>query len=160
MARLVVEPEVTATFADELKRGGFEAIAPTQPQHTRIIPLRAPAEMLAIFKHGRRYNIRAGTRRGVTVIEGKDAAELARQSAAVERRESIRLPERRYYDLLVDLLPWCRTYVASAPGSGEALATVPTVTLGRFFILTGYRKELHGMLEGTSPYPWNLSWAS
>ena len=42
----------------------------------------------------------------------------------------------------------------------EALATVPTVTLGRFFILTGYRKELNGMLEGTSPYPWNLSWAT
>ena len=40
----------------------------------------------------------------------------------------------------------------------EALATVPTVPLGRFFILTGYRKELTGMLEGTSPYPWNLAW--
>ena len=40
----------------------------------------------------------------------------------------------------------------------EALATVPTVTLGRFFILTGFRKELNGMLEGTSPYPWNLNW--
>ena len=25
-------------------------------------------------------------------------------------------------------------------------------------ILTGYRKELTGMLEGTSPYPWNLAW--
>ena len=40
----------------------------------------------------------------------------------------------------------------------EALATVPTITLGRFFILTGYRRELTGMLEGTSPYPWNLAW--
>ena len=44
---------------------------------------------------GRRYNIRTGLKRGVVVEEGKDAAELARQSAAVERRESINLPDAR-----------------------------------------------------------------
>ncbi len=41
----------------------------------------------------------------------------------------------------------------------EALNTVPTVVLGRFFILTAHRKNLVGLLQGTSPYPWNLRWA-
>ena len=124
MARMVIEPEATAALADELKERGFAATAPTQPQHTRILKLLAPDDLLKTFKHGRRYNIRAGQRRGVVVKEGKDAAELERQSAAVERRESIHLPDRRYYELLLDQLPWCRTYVARATGTDEALATV------------------------------------
>ena len=40
----------------------------------------------------------------------------------------------------------------------EALETAPAVILGRFYILTAYRKGLTGLLEGTSPFPWNLSW--
>ncbi len=40
----------------------------------------------------------------------------------------------------------------------EALADVPTILLGRFFIQTAYRKNLTGLLQGTSPYPWNLAW--
>ena len=40
----------------------------------------------------------------------------------------------------------------------EVFDTVPTVPLGRFFIKTAFRRNLQGMLEGTSPYPWNLSW--
>ena len=41
----------------------------------------------------------------------------------------------------------------------EALATVPSVPLGRFFINTAYRKEMTGMLEGTTPVAWNLAWS-
>ena len=41
----------------------------------------------------------------------------------------------------------------------EAMESVPTVVLGRFFILTAHRKGLKGLLQGTSPYPWNISWA-
>jgi peptide/nickel transport system substrate-binding protein len=41
----------------------------------------------------------------------------------------------------------------------EAMNAVPAVVLGRFFILTAHRKGLNGLLQGTSPYPWNLSWA-
>ena len=41
----------------------------------------------------------------------------------------------------------------------EALTTVPTVVLGQFFILTAHRKNLTGLLQGTSPFPWNLRWA-
>lgn len=41
----------------------------------------------------------------------------------------------------------------------EALDAVPTVVLGRFFILSAHRKGLKGLLQGTAPFPWNLSWA-
>ncbi len=41
----------------------------------------------------------------------------------------------------------------------EAMDAVPTVVLGRFFILTAHRKGLRGLLEGTAPFPWNLSWS-
>lgn len=39
-------------------------------------------------------------------------------------RESISLPPRRYYELLLDLLPWCRTYVGRHPQTREALSAV------------------------------------
>ena len=41
----------------------------------------------------------------------------------------------------------------------EALNDVPTVVLGRFFILSAHHKQLTGLLESTSPYPWNLRWS-
>ena len=31
---------------------------------------------------------------------------------------------------------------------------------GAILMSGGHRKELRGMLEGTSPYPWNLSWGT
>jgi hypothetical protein len=124
IARLRIEPDAPPTFAEVLTERGFAKVEPTQPEHTRIITMLTPEALLASFKHGRRYNIRAGLKRGVVVEEGKDAAELERQSAAVERRESISLPSRRYYDLLLELLPWSRTYVGRHPTTGEALSAV------------------------------------
>ena len=124
VARLTVEPEAPPSLEEALASRGFEPVAPTQPQHTRILELGPEAQMLASFKQGRRYNIRAGERRGVRVEEGKDAHELARQSAAVERRESIHLPPASYYRLLLETLPWSRTFVARHPESGDALAAV------------------------------------
>jgi serine/alanine adding enzyme len=149
VARLVVEPEAPREFREVLSERGFERVAPTQPEHTRIIELIKPDELLQTFRHGRRYNIRTGIKRGVVVEEGKDAAELARQSAAVERRESIHLPSRRYYQLLLDLLPWCRTYTAFSPDKREPLATVLVARFaGRGYSLfagrTGARRELMG----------------
>ena len=41
----------------------------------------------------------------------------------------------------------------------QAMDAVPTVVLGRFFILTAHRKGLTGLLEGTAPFPWNLKWS-
>src|SRR5260370_21212988 len=124
VARILVEPEAPLEFGEVMRARGFSPAAAVQPQHTRILQLATPEQMLATFKHGRRYNIRAGERRGVMVEEGKDAAELERQSAAVERRESIHLPARSYYQLLLDQLPWCRTYVARHPTTPEARAAV------------------------------------
>lgn len=144
MARLTVEPEVPDGLGASLTERGFARTAPTQPQHTRILALRPPAELLPTFRHGRRYNIRAGLRRGVVVEEGKDAAELWRQSAAVERRESISLPGRSYYQLLLDLLPWCRTYVGYEPQTRQALATVLVARhSGRAYSLFAGRSGAH-----------------
>jgi lipid II:glycine glycyltransferase (peptidoglycan interpeptide bridge formation enzyme) len=148
-AKIVIEPEAPRDLRDGLKERGFTRVAAIQPEHTRILTLMPPEKLLATFRHGRRYNIRAGLKRGVVVEEGKDAAELARQSAAVERRESINLPDRRYYDLLLDLLPWCRTYTAFSPDKRQPLATVLVARhAGRAYSLfagrSGARRELMG----------------
>lgn len=154
IARLVIEPEAPADLADALTARKFSPTAPVQPQHTRIVPLGPPDEMLKSFRHGRRYNIRAGLRRGVTVTEGQDAAELARQSAAVERREAISLPDQRYYGLLLELLPWCRTYVARDPTTQEALATVLVARhSSRAYSLFAGRSGAHPELMGN-----DLAW--
>jgi hypothetical protein len=144
VAKLRLEPDAPPAFADVLTERGFAKVEPTQPEHTRIITMRPPEELLATFKHGRRYNIRAGLRRGVVVEEGKDAAELERQSAAVERRESISLPPRRYYELLLDLLPWSRTYVGRHPETREALSAVLVARhAGRAYHLFAGRSGAH-----------------
>jgi lipid II:glycine glycyltransferase (peptidoglycan interpeptide bridge formation enzyme) len=156
IARLVIEPEASEDLGEALTQMGFKKIAPIQPQHTRIVKLLPPTELLATFRHGRRYNIRTGIKRGVVVEEGKDAAELARQSAAVERRESIHLPDRRYYDLLLNLLPWCRTYTAFAPEKHEPLATVLVARhAGRAYSLFAGRSGAHPELMGN-----DLAWWS
>jgi GNAT acetyltransferase-like protein len=156
MARLLVEPEAPATLTEALTERHFSAVAPTQPQHTRILQLGNPDELLKTFRHGRRYNIRAGLRRGVVVKEGKDASELARQSAAVERRESIHLPDRTYYELLLELLPWCRTYTAFGEDQEEALATVLVARhAGRAYSLFAGRSGAHPELMGNDMAWWS-----
>lgn len=161
LARLVVEPEAPAEAADRLRERGLKLVPPTQPQHTRILRLRPPEEMLKSFKSGRRYNIRAGLRRGVSVEEGKAADELERQSAAVERRESIRLPDRAYYQHLLELLPWCRTYTAHAPETGVPLATVLVARHGgRAYSLFAGRSGEHRELMGNDLAWWTALSAS
>ena len=156
IARLVVEPEAPDSFKDALNARGFATAPPTQPQHTRILGLMPPDELLKTFKHGRRYNIRTAVKRGVVVEEGKDAAELERQSAVVERRESIDLPGRGYYQLLLDLLPWCCTYTALAPEDREPLATVLVARHdGRAYSLFAGRSGRHRELLGN-----DLAWWS
>ena len=156
MARLVVEPEAPESFAELLTERSFKRLAPTQPPHTRIVKLLPADQLLATFRHGRRYNIRTGLKRGVVVEEGKDAGELARQSAAVERRESIHLPDRSYYELLLNLLPWCRTYTAYAPERREPLAAVLVARhAGRAYSLFAGRSGAHRELMGN-----DLAWWS
>jgi len=110
IARLRMEPDAPPDIAPRMEELGFARSRPVQPEHSVIVTLKQPDELLKSFRHGRRYNIRAGLKRGVVVEEGKDAAELARQSGAVEQRESINLPDRGYYTHLLELLPWCRTF--------------------------------------------------
>jgi len=154
IAKLRLEPEAPPAFADVLAERGFMKGKPTQPEHTRILRLKPPDEMLASFRQGRRYNIRAGLKRGAVVEEGKDAAELARQSEAVERRESISLPARAYYELLLEKLPWCRTYVARHPETREGLAAVLVARHGgRAYHLFAGRTGAHPELMGN-----DLAW--
>ena len=48
MARVVVEPEAPETFAEVLTEKRFTRIAPTQPQHTRILKLLPTSTYLQI----------------------------------------------------------------------------------------------------------------
>jgi peptidoglycan pentaglycine glycine transferase (the first glycine) len=112
LARLRVEPEAGADLAPLLRELGFRPAPQVQPQYTMIIKLGGEEETLASISRGTRYNIRLAEKRGVTVVEGTDAAELARQSGASAARQGIRLPPASYYQVLLDLLPWARTYVA------------------------------------------------
>ena len=155
IARLRLEPEAPPAFGELLSTRGFIKGQPTQPEHTRILELKPPDEMLASFKQGRRYNIRTGLKRGAVVEEGKDADELARQSAAVERRESINLPARAYYELLLEHLPWCRTYVARHPETREGLAAVLVARHGgRAYHLFAGRTGAHPELMGNDVAWW------
>lgn len=154
-ARLRIEPDAPPDLAPELGALGFTAAKPTQPEHTVILALREPDDLLKSFSKGRRYNIRAGLRRGVVAEEGRDAAELERQSAAVERREAISLPGRRYYESLLELLPWCRTFVARSPEEAEPLAAVLVARHGgRAYSLFAGRSGRHPELMGNDIAWW------
>lgn len=156
IARLRVEPEAPADFAATLRQLGFANAEPTQPANTRIVPLGNPAGVLGAIDRGTRYNIRLAERRGVVVEEGSDAAVLAQQSAAVEEREAINLPRRGYYELLLGLLPWCRTYVARHPQTKEPLTAVLVARhAGRGYNLFAGRSGAHADLKANELAHWS-----
>ena len=98
--------------------------------------------MLASFKSKTRYNIRLASKRGVTTAETRDVSGLARLVQATEARQEIRLPGREYYERLVELLPWCRVYVAAH--EGEALAAILVARwAGRAYYLFGGSSGRH-----------------
>ena len=154
-ARLRVEPEAPGELAAVLRELGFAAAEPTQPANTRIVPLGDEASVLAALDRGTRYNIRLAERRGVLVKEGSDAAVLAHQSAAVEERSAISLPRGGYYELLLTLLPWCRTYVARHPQTNEALSAVLVARhAGRGYNLFAGRSGAHAELKANDLMHW------
>lgn len=122
LSRLRVEPEAGPELAPILTGLGFRPSPQVQPTYTMVVKLGDEEETLASFNRGTRYNIRLAAKRGVTVEEGADGAEMARQAAASASRQKIRLPPESYYGLLLELLPWCRTYVARV--EGEAIAAM------------------------------------
>lgn len=145
LARLRVEPEAGSELAPLLRELGFRPAPQVQPQYTMIVKLGSEEAALASFNRGTRYNIRLAAKRGVTVVEGSDAAELARQSGASAARQGIRLPAAAYYQLLLDRLPGARTYVASV--EGEAVAAMLVIHFaGRGYYMfsgsNGQRREL------------------
>jgi hypothetical protein len=124
-ARLRLEPEVGPELASALRELGFRPAPQVQPQHTMIVKLEGGEEgVLASFNRGTRYNIRLAEKRGVRVEEGADAEELARQAGASAARQGINLPSASYYRLLLEKLPWCRTYVARVEGEPVAAMLV------------------------------------
>ena len=145
LARLRVEPEAGSELAPVLRELGFRPAPQVQPQYTMIVRLRSEEETLASISRGTRYNIRLAEKRGVTVVEGTNAAELARQSGASAARQGIRLPPASYYQLLLDLLPWARTYVAAAEGDPVAAMLVVHFAGRGYYMFSGSngnRREL------------------
>jgi lipid II:glycine glycyltransferase (peptidoglycan interpeptide bridge formation enzyme) len=145
LARLRVEPPVGTELAGVLREQGFRPAPQVQPQYTMILKLAEEETVMASFNRGTRYNIRLAAKRGVVVEEGADANEMARQAGASASRQGIRLPPASYYRLLLELLPWCRTYVAKV--EGEAVAAMLVIHFdGRGYYMfsgaNGARREL------------------
>jgi peptidoglycan pentaglycine glycine transferase (the first glycine) len=141
LARLRVEPEAGSQLAPLLRELGFRPAPQVQPQHTMVIRLGSEEETLSSFNRGTRYNIRLAQKRGVTVVEGRDAAELARQSGASAARQGIRLPPASYYQLLLDHLPGARTYVASVEGEPVAAMLVIHYAGRGYYMFSGSNGE-------------------
>jgi hypothetical protein len=136
LARLRVEPEAGPELSGALRGLGFRPAPAVHPPETVIVPLGGEEEMLAAFKPKHRYNIRLGLKRGVTVEEGADPEELARQSDATARRQGISLPQVAIYRHRLELLEWCRTYVARYQGRPIAAIMVARFG-GRAYYLFG-----------------------
>ena len=141
LARLRVEPEAGSELAPLLRQLGFQPAPQVQPQYTMILKLGSEEETLAAISRGTRYNIRLAAKRGVTVVEGRDAAELARQAGASAARQSIRLPPASYYQLLLDQLPWARTYVAMVEGEPVAAMLVVHFAGRGYYMFSGSNGE-------------------
>jgi hypothetical protein len=139
LARLRVEPEAGPELREALVELGFRPAAHVHPPETAIVPLGAEAEMLAAFKPKHRYNIRLGLKRGVSVEESQSAEaaeELSRQSEATARRQGISLPQLAIYRHRLELLDWCRIYVAHYEGRPIAAIMVARFA-GRAYYLFG-----------------------
>lgn len=137
LARLRIEPEAPPALGEALRELGFRPAVAVQPRHTRIVPLSSSEdEMLAGFKPKHRYNIRLALRRGVTVEEGLDAAEMRRQSHGTAQRQGITLLAESQYRRRLELMDWCRVYVARH--GDEALAAIMVARFGgRAYYLYG-----------------------
>jgi hypothetical protein len=141
LARLRVEPEARPELAGALRELGFRPAPAVHPPETVIVPLAGEEEMLSRFKPKHRYNIRLGLKRGVTVEEGADPEELSRQSDVTARRQGISLPQVAIYRHRLELLEWCRTYVARY--QGRPVAAVMVARFGRraYYLFGGSNGE-------------------
>ncbi len=136
LARLRLEPEAPAGFAEQLRLRGFRPAALVQPQHTLIVPLAGEEEMLASFKPKHRYNIRLALKRGVEVAIEDDPRELDRQHAQTAVRQGIAAAALGAYERRLRELPDCHIYVARH--GGRPLAAIMVARFhGRAYYLFG-----------------------
>jgi len=156
LVRIRVEPDAPPALSEPMQALGFKRVPPVQPERTRILELGATDAVLARLDRGTRYNIGLAERKGVVVEEGRDAAELVEQSKFVAAREAINLPSRAYYESLLELLPWCRIYVARDRESGEALCAVLAARFaGRGYNLFAGRSGAHADLKANELAHWH-----
>jgi hypothetical protein len=153
LARLRVEPEAPPGFAATLRGEGFRPAPALHPTHTLLLDLGSEAELLAGMKPKHRYNIRLAEKRGVTVDEGGDAAELARQHEATAGRQRISAAGIEFYERRLRHLDWCRIYVARH--QGEALAAIMVARFdGRAYYLFGGSTQAKRNLMPTYAVQW------
>ena len=153
LARLRVEPEAPAEFAQVLRQEGFRAAPALHPTHTLLLDLGPEADLLAGMKPKHRYNIRLAAKRGVTVDDQGDAAELARQHDATAGRQGISAASREFYERRLRLLEWCRVYVARH--QGEALAAILVARFDdRAYYLFGGSTQVKRNLMPTYAVQW------
>lgn len=159
LVRLRVEPEAGNRLAATLTGLGFQPASSMHPQNTLVVPLAAETEMLAAFKPKHRYNVRLALKRGVTVAEGTDVEELRRQAAATAGRQQITTPAMRVYRNRLDLLQWCRVYVARY--EGEAVAAILVARFdGRAYYLFGGSTGRHRQVMPTYAVQWEAMQAA
>jgi hypothetical protein len=153
LARLRVEPEAPAEFAEVLGQEGFRPAPALHPTHTLVLDLGPEADLLAAMKPKHRYNIRLATKRGVTVDDRGDAAELARQHDATAGRQGISAAGREFYERRLRQLEWCRVYVARH--QDEALAAIMVARFdGRAYYLFGGSTQVKRNLMPTYAVQW------
>ena len=146
LARLRVEPEAAPELASALRSLGFTKLAEgLQPAHTMIVPLAGEEEMLSAFKPKHRYNIRLAERKGVTVESGADVDELHRQTSGTAARQGITLPSAAHYRRRLELLPWCRVYVARHEGVPLAAIMVARFDGRAYYLFGGSSGELRNL---------------
>ncbi|HEX6349800.1 MAG TPA: peptidoglycan bridge formation glycyltransferase FemA/FemB family protein [Candidatus Dormibacteraeota bacterium] len=153
LARLRVEPEAPHEFGSVLRAEGFRPAPALHPTHTLILELGAEEKLLAGMKPKHRYNIRLAAKRGVTVDDGGDAAELARQHAATAERQAISAAGADFYERRLRDLEWSRVYVARH--EGEALAAILVARFdGRAYYLFGGSTQAKRNLMPTYAVQW------
>jgi hypothetical protein len=155
LARLRVEPEAGPEISETLLGQGFRPAQAMHPPETIVVPLASEEAMLASLKPKHRYNVRLGLKRGVSVEVGADPEELSRQSDATARRHGISLPQVAIYRRRLELLEWCRTYVARYQGRPIAAIMVARFDGRAYYLFGGSNGEAREVMPA-----YVLQWAA
>lgn len=93
------------------ERGGIafggKAVHSIHPQHTWILPLQSPDQLLAAMKPKWRYNIRLAEKKGVQIHVSQDPTDVNRLYPLLQttaQRQGIKLHPKKYYELMVQQL--------------------------------------------------------